>query len=130
MCPTKKLKKNNKKTRWLLNTAVYTSRFWAVPPRSFCIHCCLKLIQSTKPRIRTHCARGTYSTFASAMRIRQPTLALKPRGDVTRNPKHGYQWPQNRTCVCQELKKEKKRTHCATDEGWVVMQCDSRVRVQ
>ena len=23
----------------------------------------------------------------------EPTLALKPRGDVTRNPKHGYQWP-------------------------------------
>ena len=24
----------------------------------------------------------------------EPTLALKPRGDVTRKPKHGYQWPQ------------------------------------
>ena len=22
---------------------------------------------------------------------------LKPRGDVTRNPKQGYYWPQNRT---------------------------------
>ena len=30
----------------------------------------------------------------------EPTLALKPRGDVTRNPKQGYQWPQNRTCEC------------------------------
>ena len=22
-----------------------------------------------------------------------PTLALKPRGDITRSPKQGYQWP-------------------------------------
>ena len=25
----------------------------------------------------------------------EPTLALKPREDVTRNPKQGYQWPKN-----------------------------------
>ena len=24
----------------------------------------------------------------------EPTLALKPRGDVTRKPKQGYQWPK------------------------------------
>ena len=24
----------------------------------------------------------------------EPTLALNPRGDVTRNPKQGYQWPE------------------------------------
>ena len=35
----------------------------------------------------------------------EPTLALKPRGDVTRNPKQGYQWPQNRTCECVRQKK-------------------------
>ena len=29
----------------------------------------------------------------------EPTLALRPRGDVTRNPKQGYQWPPKRTCV-------------------------------
>ena len=46
---------------------------------------------------------GMYITFASAMRIRQPTLALKPRGDITRNPKQGYQWPQKWTCVRQKL---------------------------
>ena len=53
-------------------------------------------------------SQGTYITFASAMRIRQPALALKPRGDVTRNPKQGYQWPQNRTCVCVRQKYLKK----------------------
>ena len=26
----------------------------------------------------------------------EPTLALKPRGDFTRNPKQGYQWPHKR----------------------------------
>ena len=54
-------------------------------------------------------SQGTYITFASAMRIRQPTLALKPRGDITRNPKQGYQWPQNRTCVCVRQKYLKKK---------------------
>ena len=29
----------------------------------------------------------------------EPTLALKTRGDVTRNPKQGYQWPPKRICV-------------------------------
>ena len=36
-------------------------------------------------------------------------VALKPRGDVTRNPKQGYQWPQNRTCECVRQKKKKKK---------------------
>ena len=25
----------------------------------------------------------------------EPPVALDPRGDVTRNPKQGYQWPMN-----------------------------------
>ena len=37
------------------------------------------------------------------------TLALKPKGDVTRNPKQGYQWPQNRTCECVRQKNFKKK---------------------
>ena len=36
----------------------------------------------------------------------EPTLTLKPRGDVTRNPKQGYQWPQKKDiCVRQKLLK-------------------------
>ena len=44
---------------------------------------------------------GMYITLASAKKANkaEPTLALNPRGDVTRNPKQGYQWPQKRTCV-------------------------------
>ena len=59
-------------------------------------------------------SQGTYITFASGMRIRQPALALKPRGDVTRNPKQGYQWPQNRTCVCVRQKYLKKKKKSST----------------
>ena len=48
---------------------------------------------------------GMYITFASTKIVNkaEPTLALKPRGDVTRNPKQGYQWPKKRTCVRQKL---------------------------
>ena len=55
---------------------------------------------------------GMYITFASAniANKAEPTLALKPRGDVTRNPKQGYQWPQKRTCVRQKLLKKKKKS--------------------
>ena len=38
----------------------------------------------------------------------EPTLDLKPRGDVTRSPKQGYRWPQKWTCVQQKFKKKKK----------------------
>ena len=34
--------------------------------------------------------------FASGMQVNQPILALKPRGDVTRNPKPGYECPPNK----------------------------------
>ena len=33
----------------------------------------------------------------------EPTLALKPRGDVTRSPKQGYQGLQKWTCVQQKF---------------------------
>ena len=33
----------------------------------------------------------------------EPTLALKPRGGITRSPKQGYQWPRKWTCVQQKF---------------------------
>ena len=39
----------------------------------------------------------------------EPTLASKPRGDVTRSPKQAYQWPHKWTCVQQKFKKKKKK---------------------
>ena len=50
-------------------------------------------------------------TFASAKIANkaEPTLALKPRGDVTRNPKQGYQWPQKKDmCPPKTFKKKQK----------------------
>ena len=38
----------------------------------------------------------------------EPTLALKPRGDITTSPKQVYQWPQKLTCVLQKFLKRKK----------------------
>ena len=39
----------------------------------------------------------------------EPTLALKPRGDVTRSPKQEYQWPHKKdSCPPKILKKKKK----------------------
>ena len=40
------------------------------------------------------------------MQIRLPTLSLKPRGDVIRSLKQGYQWPTKRTCVLRILSKK------------------------
>ena len=37
----------------------------------------------------------------------EPTLALKSRGDVTRNQNPGYQWPQKRRSFCVRLKTSK-----------------------
>ena len=39
----------------------------------------------------------------------EPTLALKPRGDITRSPKQGYQWPQKWACIQQKLRRRKKK---------------------
>ena len=38
----------------------------------------------------------------------EPTLALKPREDITRSLKQGYQWPQKWTCVQQKILKKKE----------------------
>ena len=37
----------------------------------------------------------------------EPTLALNPRRDVTRNPKQGCQWPHKRTCVSAKIFKKR-----------------------
>ena len=50
----------------------------------------------------------------------ESTLALKPRGDTTRTPNQGYQWPQNRTCECVRQKKtffKKKGTEHDMERG-------------
>ena len=39
----------------------------------------------------------------------EPTLALKPRGDVTRSPKQGYQWPHKKGLMSSKNFKKKKK---------------------
>ena len=36
----------------------------------------------------------------------EPTLALKPRGDVTRSPKQGYQWTHKKDSCPPKIKKK------------------------
>ena len=40
-------------------------------------------------------------------RIRLPTLALKPKGDIIRSPKQGYQWPHKKDPCPLKFKKKK-----------------------
>ena len=50
-------------------------------------------------------SQGLYTTFASTKAYKaDPSLALKPRGDITRNPKQRYQGTQNKTHVCVHQK--------------------------
>ena len=44
-----------------------------------------------------------YHVRLCQVQIILPTLALKPRRDVTRSPKQGYQWPQKWTCLHQKF---------------------------
>ena len=47
-----------------------------------------------------------------SMQVRESTLALKPRVDVTRIPKQGYQWPHKKVLCPPKFKKsEKIRKH-------------------
>ena len=42
----------------------------------------------------------------------EPTLALNPRGDITRSPKQGFQWPTNGHVSNKNfLKKNKKKNY-------------------
>ena len=47
--------------------------------------------------------RNIYHVHLCQVQMRLPTLALKPRGDVTESPKQGYQWPQKWTHVHQRM---------------------------
>ena len=55
----------------------------------------------------------------------EPTLALKPRGDITRSPKQGYQRPQKWTCVQQRIL---KKTKSSKNQIWeCVTQCNKKI---
>ena len=49
--------------------------------------------------------------------IRLPTLALKPRGDITRSPKQGNQWPHKKD-LCPPKIKKKSTLRDGSDTLW------------
>ena len=58
-------------------------------------------------------SKGIYHECHCLVRIRLITLALKPRGDVTRSPKQWYQWP-HKTDLCPPKIKKISRVHFFT----------------
>ena len=51
----------------------------------------------------------TYTPLLSSNKA-EPTLALKPRGDVTRSPKQGHQWPHKKDSCPPKIFKKKQKT--------------------
>ena len=64
----------------------------------------------TVSRCRT---RGESEDHTSEKAHKGSTLALKPRADVTRSPKHGYQWHHEKDLCPQEILKKGKKNHIA-----------------
>ena len=46
------------------------------------------------------------------MQARESTLALKPRADITRSPKQGYQWPHKKDMCPTKIKKKRIENKC------------------
>ena len=58
----------------------------------------------------------------------EPTLALKPRGDVTRSPKQGYQWPHKKGLMSSKNLQKKKKDDL--NSGTVVTLSQSPISVE
>ena len=48
-------------------------------------------------------SRGESEVHPSEKARKRPTLALKPRADITRSPKQGYQWPHKKDLCPQKF---------------------------
>ena len=83
------------------------SRFWAppMPARGYVEENNLAAMLATKKSAGE--SRGTWHVCLHQVWIRLPTLALKPRGDITRTPKQGYQWPHKKDLCHPKIKKRK-----------------------
>ena len=57
-------------------------------------------------------SQGTYHVHLCQVRIRLPTLALKPGGDVTRSPNEGFQWPHKKNLCPPIIFKKMCIEHC------------------
>ena len=66
------------------------------------------LVVSLNLRARCQNLRNSLHTGDKSMQVRGSTLALKVRGDITRSPKQGYQWPHEKDlCPSKILKKRR-----------------------
>ena len=67
---------------------------------------------SFSPLYRSCVAKLTWTSLyrLSEVWIRLPNLALKPRGDITRSSKQGYQWPTKDLCPLTSFLKRKGLT--------------------
>ena len=63
----------------------------------------------------------TFTFYFCKANKAESTLALKLRGNVSRNPKQMYQWPQNRTCKCvrQDILKKRVETRSHLESPFV-----------
>ena len=66
-------------------------------------------LQRGRQVLHQRCISGNvYHVCLCQVRIRLPTLALKPRGDVIRSPKQGHQWPHKKELCPPKIFKNKK----------------------
>ena len=63
------------------------------------------------------------------VQIRLPTLALKPRCDITRSPKQEYQWPLKDTCPPKCFKKRLKKKTFISSVITSMQMCSREKRV-
>ena len=63
-----------------------------------------------KGRCRTRGeSEGSVVRRRGSTQARESTLALKPRADITRSPKQGYQWPREKDMLSYKVFKKKKK---------------------
>ena len=85
------------------STSAETHMWGKQPAAMLAIYTCRGV--APEVNLREHISHTPLQSLNKA----EPTLALKPRGDVTRSPKQGYHWPQKWTCVQGKFKKKKKK---------------------
>ena len=80
--------------------------------------CYAGIIHQQRCRTRGE-SQEMYITHLPSANKAKPTLALKPRGDIIRSPKQGYQWPHKWTCVQQFFFQKKEFFDVQSGLMWV-----------
>ena len=95
------LKYIGRSTMWPFSLAVYNFTHYSVTVCAFdpCVYsfCHLVAILATKRRAGVAPEVNLRIPLWWSKQAKESTLALKPRGDITRSPKHGYQWLHKKT---------------------------------